>query len=62
VWTAIDPEMKLLLSVQVGERTLAMAQVVLHQVAQLLTPGCLPRFLSGGSPHYLPAIVAHVGH
>ena len=27
VWTAIDPESKLLLSVQVGERTLAMAQV-----------------------------------
>jgi transposase-like protein len=26
VWTAIDPETKLLLSVQVGERTLAMAQ------------------------------------
>jgi len=25
VWTAIDPESKLLLSVQVGERTLAMA-------------------------------------
>src|SRR4030095_6894998 len=36
VWTAIDPESKLLLSVQVGERTLAMAQVVLHQLAQLL--------------------------
>ena len=39
VWTAIDPETKLLLSVQVGERTLAMAQAVLHQIAQLLAPG-----------------------
>jgi hypothetical protein len=32
VWTAIDPKSKLLLSVQVGERTLAMAQAVLHQI------------------------------
>ena len=31
VWTAIDPESKVLLSVQVGERTLAMAQAMLHQ-------------------------------
>ena len=62
VWTAIDPETKLLLSVQVGERTLAMAQAVLHQIAQLLAPGCVPLFLSDGYPHYLTAIVTHFGH
>jgi IS1 family transposase len=62
VWTAIDPESKLLLSVQVGERTLAMAQAVLHQIAQLLAPGCVPLFLSDGYAHYLTAIVAHFGH
>jgi IS1 family transposase len=62
VWTAIDPESKLLLSAQVGERSLAMAQAVLHQITQLLAPGCMPLFLSDGCPHYLPAIVAHVGH
>lgn len=62
VWTAIDPETKLLLSVQVGERTLAMAQAVLHQVAPLLAPGCVPLFLSDGNPNYLPAIVSHFGH
>ena len=61
VWTALDPESKLLLSVQVGERTLAMAQAVLHQLAQLLAPGCVPLFLSDGYPHYLTAIVAHFG-
>ena len=49
VWTAIDPESKLRLSVQVGERTLAMAQVMLHQIAQLLAPGCVPLFLSDGA-------------
>jgi transposase-like protein len=62
VWTAIEPESKLLLSVQGGERTLAMAQAVLHQLAQLVAPGGVPLFLSDGSPHYLTAIVAHFGH
>src|SRR5215813_5451144 len=60
-WTAIDPESKLLLSVQVGERTLALAQAVLHQLTQLLAPGCVPLFLSDGYPHYLTAIVTHFG-
>jgi IS1 family transposase/transposase-like protein len=62
VWTAIDPETKLLLIVRVGDRTLAMAQAILHQIAQLLAPGCVPLFLSDGSPNYLTAIVAHFGH
>jgi IS1 family transposase len=62
VWTGIDPESKLLLSVQVGERTLAMAQAVLHQIAQLLAPGWVPLFLSDGYAHDLPAIVTHVGY
>ena len=61
VWTAIDPETKLLLSAQVGEHTLAMAQAVLHHIAQLLAPGCVPLFLSDGYPNDLTAIVTHVG-
>ena len=32
VWTAIDPKSKLLLSIRVGPRTLAMAQAILHQI------------------------------
>ena len=47
VWTAVDPKSKLLLSIRVGPRTLAMAQAVLHQIAPLLAPGCVPLFLSG---------------
>jgi transposase-like protein len=62
VWTAIDPESKLMLSALVGERSQAMAQAVLHQIAQLLAPGCMPLFLSDGNPSYLPAIVRHFGH
>src|SRR4029453_16178573 len=55
-------DLGLLLSVRVGERTLAMAQVVLHQIAQLLAPGCVPLFVSDGYSHYLTAIVTHFGH
>ena len=61
-WTAVDPETKLLLSAQGGDRTLALAQAVLHQLAQLLAPGCVPLFLSDGYAPYLPAIVAPFGH
>ena len=40
VWAAMDPESTLLLAVDVGARTLAMAQRVVHQVAQVLAPDC----------------------
>jgi hypothetical protein len=29
-----------------------MAQAVLHQIVQLLAPGCVPLFLSDGNPTY----------
>ena len=53
VWTAMDPETKLLLVIDVGTRTLAMAQRVLHQVARCLAPDCVPLFLSDGFKDYL---------
>ena len=46
VWAAMDPESKLLLTVDIGDRTLAMAQRVVHQVVQVLAPGCVPLFLT----------------
>jgi IS1 family transposase len=61
VWVAMEPESKLLLTLDVGERTLAMAQRVLHQVALLLAPDCVPLFLSDGYKEYLTAIVTHFG-
>src|SRR6266446_6113230 len=42
VWTAMDPTSKLLVVVDVGSRTLAMAQRVVHQVTRVLAPGCVP--------------------
>jgi IS1 family transposase len=38
VWVAMDPESKLLLALDVGDRTLAMAQCFVHHVAQLFAP------------------------
>ena len=62
VWVAIDPVTKLLLTIDVGARTLAMAQGVLHQVTLLLAPDCVPLFLTDGHPDYFTAILAHFGH
>ena len=58
----MDPESKLLLAIDVGERTLAMAQRVVHQVAQVLAPDCVPLFLTDGFKEYLTALLTHYGH
>jgi hypothetical protein len=49
-------------ALHVGPRTLAMAQCVVHQVAQLLAPDCVPLFLSDGFKEYMAAILTHFGH
>src|SRR6516165_6883130 len=61
VWTAIDPVTKLLLTIDVGDRTLAMAQRVVHQVVQVLAPGCVPLFLTDGFKEYATALLTHFG-
>src|SRR5262249_24874756 len=55
VWVAMDPESKLLLAINVGNRTLAMAQRLVHHVAQVLAPDCAPLFLTDGFREYLTA-------
>src|SRR5882724_11493855 len=61
VWVAMDPERKLLLALDVGERTLAMAQRVVHQVAQVLAPDCAPLLLTDGFREYMTALLTHSG-
>jgi IS1 family transposase len=61
-WTAMAPESKLLLVIDVGTRTLATAQRVVHRVGQVLAPGCVPLFLTDGFKAYTTAILAHFGH
>ena len=62
VWVAIDPVSKLLLTIDSGDRTLAMAQRVVHQVVQVLAPGCVPLFLTDGFKEYTTALLAHFGY
>ncbi len=62
VWTAIEPACKLLLTIEVGPRTLEMAQRVVHQLVQVLAPGCVPLFLTDGFREYMTAFLAHFGH
>jgi IS1 family transposase len=61
VWAAIDPVTKLLLTLDVGDRTLAMAQRVVHQVVQVLAPGWVPLFLTDGFTEYTTALLTHDG-
>jgi transposase-like protein len=61
VWTAMDPTSQLLVVVDVGCRTLAMAQRVVHQVSRVLAPGCVPLFLTDGLKDYGMALLTHFG-
>jgi hypothetical protein len=61
VWTVRNPTSKLLVVVEVGTRTLAMAQRVVHQVTQVLAPHCMPLFLTDGLKDYGTAILTHCG-
>jgi hypothetical protein len=61
VWAAMDPESKLLLARNMGDRTLAMAQRVVHQVVQVLAPGGVPLCLTDGFKEYTTALLTHFG-
>src|SRR6266496_1742387 len=61
VWAAIDPESKLLLAIAVGDRTLAMAQRLVHQVVEVLALGCVPLCLTDGFKAYTTALLTHCG-
>jgi hypothetical protein len=57
----MDPTSKLLVVVDVGSRTLTMAQRVVHQVSRVLAPGCVPLFLTDGLKDYATALLTHCG-
>jgi IS1 family transposase len=61
LWTAMDPVSKLLLVMVVGDRSLAVAQAVVHQVKRRLAVHCLPLFLTDGLAHYKTALLTHFG-
>ena len=61
VWVAMDPVTKLLLALDVGARTVAMAQHLVHKVGQVLAPDCVPLFLTDGFKEYATALLTHDG-
>jgi IS1 family transposase/transposase-like protein len=61
IWGAIDPVTKLLLTIDVGDRTLAVAQGVVHHVVQVLAPDCVPLFMTDGFKEYTTALLTHFG-
>jgi hypothetical protein len=62
VWIAMDPVYKLILAVDVGDRTLTMAQRLVHQLTRVLASHCAPLFLTDGFRDYLTALITHYGH
>ena len=61
VLVAFDPATKLIPALQLGPRTQYMAYALLHAVALVLAPGCLPVFTRDGLDLYFYAITAHFG-
>ncbi len=61
VWTALEPERKLLVAIETGPRALAMAQRVVHQAVQVLAPDWVPLFLTDGFKEYMTALLTHDG-
>jgi IS1 family transposase len=61
VWVALDPVTKLLLTIDVGDRTRATAQGVVQQIVQVWAPGCVPLCLTDGFTEYTTALRAHFG-
>jgi len=61
VWTALDPERQLLLVIDVGTRTLEMAQPGGHHVVGVCAPGGVPLCWTAGRKDYGPALLSHFG-
>jgi IS1 family transposase len=61
VWVAMDPVSKLIRTVDIGERTLAMAQRLIPQITRVLAPDGAPLFRPDGFRDYLIALVTPYG-
>jgi IS1 family transposase len=61
LWVALDVETKVVLVLQLGPRTQAIAHRVVHELCNYLAPGYAPLFSSDGLDHYFYALTAHFG-
>lgn len=62
IWTGMDPVSKLWLAYVVGDRSQDYAQLLIHAIVRLLTPGCVPLFISDQWSAYGAALLTHFGH
>jgi len=61
LWVALEAESKLMLVLQLGPRTQEVAHGVVHSLAAMLAPGCVPAFTSDGLNMYYYSLTAHFG-
>jgi transposase-like protein len=61
VWAAIDPISKLLLALEVGDRSLGMAQRLVHGVVSVLMPEVVLLFVTDQLAAYAKALLTHYG-
>ncbi len=61
LWVALEAETKLMPVLQLGPRTQEVAHGVVHSLAGMLAPGCVPAFTSDGLNHYFYSLTAHFG-
>ena len=61
VWAVIDASSKLVPVLKIGPRTMNLAYSVVHELNQMLQPGCIPIFSSDGLKLYFYALTAHFG-
>jgi IS1 family transposase len=61
VWAAIDPISKLVLALEVGDRSLEMAQQLVHGVVSVLAPGVVPLFVTDQLAADAKAPLTHFG-
>jgi IS1 family transposase/transposase-like protein len=61
VWVGVDAPTKLWLATIVGDRSQTCAQLLIHDIVALLTPGCMPLFTSDQWSAYGTALLTHFG-
>ena len=61
LWTAIDPVSKFWLATELGPRTTALAQRLIHQVVKRLKVEQIPLFMTDGCAAYEAALLSHYG-
>jgi len=62
VWAGIEPRIKIVPSLHVGQRTTADAHCFTHDFTRRLAKDCVPVFTSDGLRQYFWALTAHFGH